>query len=55
VAHVIKSRPDSGLDFEVKALQTSKGVPYSLGYAEAGRESESGARERAGGREEERE
>ena len=31
MAHIRQSRPDSGLDFQVKFLKTFKGVPSSLG------------------------
>ena len=31
VAHVRQSRPDSGLGFQVKVLNTLQGVPFSLG------------------------
>jgi len=31
MAHVRQSRPDSGLDFQVKVLKTFAGAPSSLG------------------------
>jgi len=31
VAHIRQSRPDSGLGFQVKVLDTLQGVPSSLG------------------------
>ena len=31
MAHITQSRPDSGLDFQVKVLKTFRAVPSSLG------------------------